>query len=258
MAFSGSPAAAWRSRRRSSVPRATSRSRDLSFSIHWSKGASSMMNASRRCPAYSDATLLQRFSRHAPDMALEDGDVDPELRRVERDGRGGGQEGRGARPGEGLAQCEQRLAQAGLSLTRRGVRPEEPLDLLAIVRLSRVNREVRQQRLRLPGGQVNRRHTDARLEAAEKRDHEGFGLRRRTAPALAARCQRGGDRASSGCAASVPPSGASSAPPSSRFRPRPAPHVAENDLPNEARRGGPTPSGRRPRSLRSPGCNRRR
>ena len=72
---------------------------------------------------------LQRFSRPAADVALEDSDVDPEMRRVERDGRRGGQQGRGARPGQGLAQREQRLAQAGLRLARRGVRPEQPLNL---------------------------------------------------------------------------------------------------------------------------------
>ena len=158
-----------------------------------------MMNASRRCPAYSDATPSSASRVSPADMALEDGDVDPEMRRVERDGRGGGQQGRGARPGQGLAQREQRLAQAGLSLARRGVRPEEPLDLLAIVRLPGVKREVRQKRLRLPGGQVNRRRADA--APGTRRGARSRGLRpaARRAPAHAARCRRGGGRVSSRC-----------------------------------------------------------
>jgi hypothetical protein len=57
-----------------------------------------------------------------------------------------------------------------------------PLDLLAVVGLSGVKREVRQQRLRLPGGQVNRRRADARLEPAEERNHEGSGVDGTCAP----------------------------------------------------------------------------
>ena len=169
MALSGSPATAWRSRRRSSVPRATSRSRDLSFSIHWSKGASSTTNASRRCPAYSDATPSSASRVSAPTwrsrMATStlrcEASSATVVAVVSKAGR--------SLPGSVLRSVNsawRRLARAW----RDGASGQRsPWIFSRSCGCPGMEREICQQCLRLPGGQANRRRADPRLEPAEER-----------------------------------------------------------------------------------------
>ncbi len=127
-------------------------------------------------PGVCGRDLLERLSSRAGDMAFEDGDVDGEERRIECDRSAGRQQGQAARLREGPAQCEQGLAQAGLRLAGPCIRPEEPLKLLTVVRLSGMEREVGEERLRLLGGQVKGRRAGARLEPSEKGDCERLAL----------------------------------------------------------------------------------
>jgi hypothetical protein len=110
----------------------------------------------------------QRARRSAPGQLQERAHVTLHARRIEHHGARIADQR--ARSPERLADQAQRLPQRRPRPLRRGLRPEERRELLARLRLTGVDRQVREQCLGLLRGKTHRcSGADARLKAPEQR-----------------------------------------------------------------------------------------
>ena len=124
---------------------------------------------------------LERSRRALGDPALELRHVYLDGDRVQRDGFPVDQQGRGLR-GHCLPQREERLAEAPARLRFPHATPEQGGELLAGMRPARREREEREERLSLPGGQ---RHGRRRVEPSLKTTEESEAETRHAAKRVA-------------------------------------------------------------------------